>query len=85
LSRHNQRKVIHAPVTRVIVVFYAAVPLSIGIAILKYRLYDTDNVIRKVLIMACRGLFVFVYAVVVGGIAALLESSATRPCRSWQR
>ncbi len=56
---------------------YAAVPIAIGIAILKYRLYDIDVVIRKALVVAAIAtFFVLVYALVVGGVGALVQSSA---------
>jgi signal transduction histidine kinase len=62
----------------VVFVAYGAIPIGIGIAILKYRLYDIDIVIRKALIVA--GLAVFftaIYAAVVGGIGALVGSHST--------
>jgi signal transduction histidine kinase len=50
---------------------YAAVPVGIGFAILKYRLFDIDIVIRKGLVVAVlAAFFVLVYALVVGGIGA---------------
>ena len=59
-------------------VAYSAVPLSIGIAILKYRLYDIDIVIRKALVFATLAVFfTAIYALVVGGIGALVGSRST--------
>jgi signal transduction histidine kinase len=59
-------------------VAYSAVPLGIGIAILKYRLYAIDVVIRKALIFAgLAAFFTAVYALVVGGVGALVGSRST--------
>jgi signal transduction histidine kinase len=59
-------------------VAYSAVPLGIGIAILKYRLYAIDIVIRKALILAgLAAFFTAVYALVVGGVGALVGSRST--------
>jgi signal transduction histidine kinase len=57
---------------------YSAVPLGIGIAILKYRLYAIDVVIRKALVFAAiAAFFTAVYALVVGGVGALVGSRST--------
>jgi signal transduction histidine kinase len=57
-------------------VFYAAIPISIGIAILRYRLYDIDIVIRKAVVVgAIAAFFLAVYALVVGGVGALTQSA----------
>jgi signal transduction histidine kinase len=66
-----------ALVSGVTLLFYTAIPISIGIAVLRYRLYDIDIVIRKALVVAALGaFFVAVYALVVGGVGALVESSS---------
>jgi signal transduction histidine kinase len=57
---------------------YSAVPIGIGIAILKYRLYAIDVVIRKALVLAAlAAFFTAVYAAVVGGVGALVGSRST--------
>jgi signal transduction histidine kinase len=60
------------------VLAFALVPIAIGFAVLKYRLYDIDLVIRKAVIVgAIAVFFTLVYALIVGGIGALVQSRAT--------
>ncbi len=57
---------------------YAAIPVSIGISILRFRLYAIDVVIRKAVVVAAIAVFFgAVYALVVGGIGALVASSSS--------
>jgi signal transduction histidine kinase len=54
-------------------VAFLALPVAVGAAILKYRLYDIDLVIRKTVVFGLLALFMtLVYAGVVGGIGALV-------------
>jgi signal transduction histidine kinase len=65
-------------VQNVAVLSFALIPVSIGIAVLKYRLYDIDVVIRKAVVVAAIALFfTAVYAAVVGGIGALVQTHST--------
>jgi signal transduction histidine kinase len=60
------------------VLSFGLLPLSIGVAVLRYRLYDIDVVIRKaVIVTAIAAFFTIVYLAVVGGIGALVESRST--------
>jgi signal transduction histidine kinase len=64
------------------VLFYTAfallvlgIPLACGIAILKYRLYDLDVVVRKSIVFTTLALFIaLVYVAIVGGLGALIGS-----------
>jgi len=60
------------------IMLFALLPISIGVAVLKYRLYDIDVVIRKAVVAG--GIAVFftaVYVAIVGGIGALVQSRST--------
>ncbi|HEY2803854.1 MAG TPA: histidine kinase, partial [Actinomycetota bacterium] len=50
-------------------------PFAAGIAVLKYRLYDLDVVVKKALVFGVLAVFISgVYALVVGGIGAIVGS-----------
>jgi signal transduction histidine kinase len=60
------------------VLSFALIPISIGIAVLRHRLYDINVVIRKAVVVAAIAIFfTAVYAAIVGGIGALVQSRAT--------
>jgi len=53
------------------------VPIACGVAILRYRLYDLDLVIRKTVVIGLLAAFIgVVYAVIVGGVGALVGSAS---------
>jgi signal transduction histidine kinase len=60
------------PVEDVVVLALISIPVSIGFAILKYRLYDIDVVIKKTVVYAVLALLLFVLGVVpawaIGGL-----------------
>ncbi|MDP9223374.1 MAG: sensor histidine kinase, partial [Actinomycetota bacterium] len=54
---------------------FVLIPLAVGIAILKYRLYDIDVVINKTVVFATlAGFITLVYVAVVVGLGALIGS-----------
>ena len=60
------------------VLSFGLLPISIGVAVLRYRLYEIDVVIRKaVIVTAIAAFFTIVYLAVVGGVGALVESQST--------
>ena len=64
-------------ITVLSVVAFLALPAAVGAAILKYRLYELDLVIRKTVVFGLLALFTtLVYAAVVGGIGALVGSTS---------
>jgi signal transduction histidine kinase len=60
-------------VENALVICLISIPVAIGIAILKYRLYDIDVVIKKTVVYAILGAFItVVYVAIVVGIGTLV-------------
>ena len=56
---------------------FVLIPITIGIAVLRYRLYDIDFVIRKTVVFAVvAGFIALVYVALVAGIGALVGSGS---------
>ena len=59
-------------------VSFVALPLAVGVAILKYRLYDIDVVIRKTVVLGVLAAFItVVYVAIVVGIGAVAAGSVS--------
>jgi signal transduction histidine kinase len=62
----------------VVILSFVLIPIAIGIAVLKYRLYDIDLVIRKTVVFAVvAGFIAAVYASLVIGVGALVGSGGS--------
>ncbi len=60
------------------------IPVACGVAILKYRLYDLDVVVRKSFVFAALAVFIaVVYALIVGGVGTLIGASENSPALSF--
>jgi signal transduction histidine kinase len=65
-------------VQNVALLLFILLPISIGVAVLRYRLYDIDVVVRKTVVVAAIAVFfTLVYVAVVGGIGALVQAHST--------
>jgi signal transduction histidine kinase len=56
---------------------FLAIPISIGLGVLKYRLYDIDLVINKAVVYGALAVFItVVYVAIVAGVGAAVHSSS---------
>ncbi len=61
-----------------VVVLLVGIPASVAIAILRYRLYDLDVVIRKTVVFGLLAAFItVVYAGIVGGVGVVVGSTSS--------
>jgi signal transduction histidine kinase len=62
----------------VAIVSFVIIPISIGIAVMKYRLYDIDIVIRKTVVFAVvAGFIAVVYVAIVVGVGTLVGTQGS--------
>ena len=65
----------------VLIVAIATMPVAVAVAVLRYRLYDLDIVVRKTVVAALvAGVFTAIYALVVAGIGTLIGLARQRRC-----
>jgi signal transduction histidine kinase len=70
------RTLLNQAVTWIALTGYAAVPVGIGFAILQYRLYDIDIVIRKAVVFGLLAAFITaVYAAIVAAVSLRFEAT----------
>ena len=84
--RHRRRLTSDNVANAVILPGVLSLPLAVGIAILRYRLYDIDLLINRTLVYGGLTLAVVtVYVALVGALSALLPRERRLLARRWLR